>query len=92
MSAPDNDAPVEIVWQGKYITTKKQGRWEYVARSRGIRAAAILAVDEENQSMTFAGDIEHGALVQLMRELLPKRRGWQSQPCLFLRTPPGGCR
>ncbi|MBY6129256.1 NUDIX hydrolase [Qipengyuania aquimaris] len=48
MSAPDNDAPVEIVWQGKYITTKKQGRWEYVARSRGIRAAAILAVDEED--------------------------------------------
>ena len=48
MSVPDNDAPVEIVWQGKYITTKKQGRWEYVARSRGIRAAAILAVDEED--------------------------------------------
>ena len=48
MSAPDNDAPVEIVWQGKYITTKKQGRWEYVARSRGIRAAAILAVDDED--------------------------------------------
>lgn len=48
MSAPDHDAPEEIIWQGKFITTKKRGRWEYVARSRGIRAAAILAVDEDD--------------------------------------------
>ncbi len=48
MSTADHDAPVEITWQGKFITAKKQGRWEYVARSRGIRAAAILAVDEED--------------------------------------------
>jgi ADP-ribose pyrophosphatase len=44
----DLDAPDEIVWQGKYITARKKGRWEYVSRSRGIRAAVILAVDEEN--------------------------------------------
>jgi ADP-ribose pyrophosphatase len=48
MSASDSDMPVETVWQGKFITTKKQGRWEYVARSRGIRAAVILAVDEHD--------------------------------------------
>jgi ADP-ribose pyrophosphatase len=42
----DEDAPDEIVWQGKYITARKKGRWEYVSRSRGIRAAVILAVDE----------------------------------------------
>ena len=42
----DSDAPDEIVWQGKYITARKKGRWEYVSRSRGIRAAVILAVDE----------------------------------------------
>jgi ADP-ribose pyrophosphatase len=42
----ENDAPDEIVWQGKYITARKKGRWEYVSRSRGIRAAVILAVDE----------------------------------------------
>lgn len=41
----DEDAPDEIVWQGKYITARKKGRWEYVSRSRGIRAAVILAVD-----------------------------------------------
>jgi len=42
----DEDVPDEVVWQGKYITARKKGRWEYVSRSRGIRAAVILAVDE----------------------------------------------
>lgn len=41
----DQNAP-EIKWQGKYITVRQQGTWEYVSRSRGIRAAVILAVDE----------------------------------------------
>ncbi len=36
----------EIVWQGKFITAKRRGRWEYVGRARGIRAAVILAIDE----------------------------------------------
>ena len=48
MSAPDHDKPEQIVWQGKFITAKTRGRWEYVARARGIRAAVILAVDEED--------------------------------------------
>ena len=48
MSAPDHDLPEEIVWQGKFVTAKKRGRWEYVSRSRGIRAAVILAVDEDD--------------------------------------------
>ncbi len=47
MTAPDADAPVEIVWQGKFIAAKKQGRWEYVSRARGIRAAVIVAIDDE---------------------------------------------
>lgn len=46
MSVPDSDEPVETVWQGKFITAKKHGRWEYVARARGIRAAVIVAVDD----------------------------------------------
>lgn len=37
--------PVETVWQGKYITVRKQGTWEYVGRARGIQAAVILAVE-----------------------------------------------
>lgn len=45
---PDIDATDEVVWQGKFITARKKGRWEYVSRARGIRAAVILAVDEED--------------------------------------------
>jgi ADP-ribose pyrophosphatase len=37
---------VEIVWQGKYLAAKREGRWEYVSRTRGISAAVILVVDE----------------------------------------------
>lgn len=37
----------EIVWQGKFITAHRKGRWEFVSRARGIRAAVILAVDED---------------------------------------------
>lgn len=44
MTPPDHDAPEEIVWQGKYVTARRRGRWEYVSRSRGIRAAVILAI------------------------------------------------
>jgi ADP-ribose pyrophosphatase len=36
----------EIVWQGNYITTKRRGPWEYVARARGIGAAVILAIED----------------------------------------------
>lgn len=41
--APDHDAPEEIVWQGRFVTARKRGRWEYVGRARNIRAAVILA-------------------------------------------------
>lgn len=44
---PDADLPEEVNWQGRFIATKKRGRWEYVGRTRGIRAAAILAIDED---------------------------------------------
>ena len=38
----------QIVWQGRFITTKVDGKWEYVSRARGIRAAVILAIDDED--------------------------------------------
>lgn len=38
--------PVEIMWQGRFITAKREGKWEYVGRSRNIRAAVILAIDD----------------------------------------------
>ena len=42
------EEPEEIVWQGKFVTAKTRGKWEYVSRSRGIRAAVILAIDAED--------------------------------------------
>ncbi|MFM9977675.1 MAG: NUDIX hydrolase [Sphingomonadaceae bacterium] len=36
----------EIVWQGRYITTKRRGSWEYVGRARNIGAAVILAIED----------------------------------------------
>jgi len=36
----------ELIWQGKYITVRKEGTWEYVGRANNIHAAVILAVDD----------------------------------------------
>ena len=44
----DRDAPEQVHWQGKYIVAKTRGRWEYVSRARGIRAAVIIAIDPED--------------------------------------------
>ena len=47
MSGKDADASsVETMWHGRYITAKRDGKWEYVSRARGIGAAVILAVHE----------------------------------------------
>ena len=45
-SHPDTDEPESIEWQGKYIVAKTRGRWEYVGRTRQIRAAVILAIED----------------------------------------------
>jgi ADP-ribose pyrophosphatase len=39
----DKDAPLETVWQGKYISALKRGRWEYVSRTGSTNAVVILA-------------------------------------------------
>jgi len=46
VSAPDHDAPEEVVWEGRFVVAKTRGRWEYVSRARNISAAVILAVDD----------------------------------------------
>ncbi|UAK23490.1 NUDIX hydrolase [Sphingomonas nostoxanthinifaciens] len=43
MSSPSS-APVETMWEGRFITVRRQGTWEYVGRARSIHAAVILAV------------------------------------------------
>lgn len=57
---PGHSRP-EIMWAGKYITAKREGPWEYVSRSRGIRAAVIIAIDES------AEDGAHLILVEQFR-------------------------
>jgi ADP-ribose pyrophosphatase len=42
--APDDRE--EVVWEGRFIVAKKQGKWEYVSRARDIQAAVILAIED----------------------------------------------
>ncbi|MBB4100079.1 NUDIX hydrolase [Sphingomonas kyeonggiensis] len=53
----------EIAWAGKWIVAKRRGKWEYVSRARGIRAAVIVAIDDE----------DHVLLVDQYRVPLGKR-------------------
>ena len=39
----DADAPLQTMWQGKYISALKRGRWEYVSRTGSTNAVVILA-------------------------------------------------
>src|SRR3546814_17894983 len=39
---------IETMWEGRFITVKREGTWEYVSRSRGIEAAVLLAIDEDS--------------------------------------------
>jgi ADP-ribose pyrophosphatase len=39
----DKDAPLQTVWQGKYISALKRGRWEFVSRTGSINAVVVLA-------------------------------------------------
>ena len=60
MTRPSPDTPIETRWEGRFITVKQQGSWEYVSRSRGIHAAVILAIDD-------AADGRHVVLVEQYR-------------------------
>jgi ADP-ribose pyrophosphatase len=40
--------PIETMWEGKFIVARREGRWEYVGRARGIHAAVIIAIDDGN--------------------------------------------
>ena len=42
------DESERIQWQGKFITARTRGKWEYVTRACGIRAAVILAIDADD--------------------------------------------
>ncbi|MGB3723121.1 MAG: NUDIX hydrolase [Pacificimonas sp.] len=37
------------VWRGKYIDVIKDGTWEYVNRAKGLGAAVVIAVTDEDE-------------------------------------------
>jgi len=37
---------IETMWEGRFIVARREGRWEYVGRTRNIHAAVILAVED----------------------------------------------
>ncbi len=43
------DEPEVTQWQGRFIAAKTRGRWEYVSRARGIKAAVILAITDADE-------------------------------------------
>lgn len=52
-----NGADEQVMWAGRFIAAKTRGKWEYVSRTRGIKAAVILAID----------DADHVILVEQFR-------------------------
>lgn len=42
-------ADAKTVWSGTYIQAIVEGRWEYVKRARGISAAVILALTDDDE-------------------------------------------
>lgn len=61
------DEAERIVWQGRFVTAKVRGKWEYVSRARGIRAAVILATDTDDLGA------RHVILVEQFRVPLGRR-------------------
>ena len=57
----DASAQEEVKWEGRFIVAKTKGKWEYVSRARGIRAAVILAIDSD------PADGDHVILVEQFR-------------------------
>jgi ADP-ribose pyrophosphatase len=45
---PDATAPVETLYEGKWLTLRKRGRWEYAERNNPGGAVIILAVTPDD--------------------------------------------
>lgn len=43
MSDPDFEAPLEVMWEGRFVRALRRGKWEFAARVGGVRAVVILA-------------------------------------------------
>lgn len=47
MSLAMHEEAERIVWEGRFIQARTKGKWEFVSRARGIKAAVILAIDDD---------------------------------------------
>ncbi len=63
MSVENADAPEEVVWSGEWITAKKRGKWEYVSRARGMKAAVILPIDGDHVVLIEQYRVPHSGRV-----------------------------
>jgi ADP-ribose pyrophosphatase len=55
-------AEEETVWQGRFIAARRRGKWEYVARTRNVSAAVILAIDEGHAILVEQYRVPIGAM------------------------------
>jgi len=46
---PDANAPVEVLYQGKWLSLRRRGRWEYVERTNAGGAVIIVAVTPDER-------------------------------------------
>lgn len=42
----DFDAPLEVMWSGKFVRALRRGRWEFVSRTDETKAVVVLAEHE----------------------------------------------
>ena len=49
MRPTDADAPVETLYQGRWLSLRKRGRWEYVERNNPGGAAIVIAVTPDDR-------------------------------------------
>jgi ADP-ribose pyrophosphatase len=62
VSDPDLTAPLETMWEGRFIKAMRRGRWEFAARARGIKAVVILAEHEGHYVLVEQPRVAVGAL------------------------------
>ena len=59
----EEDEAETVMWQGRFITAKTRGKWEYVSRARGIKAAVILPIDGDHLVLVEQYRVPHGGRV-----------------------------
>ncbi len=62
MSDPDLQAPLETMWEGRFVKAMKRGRWEFASRAKGIRAVVILAEHDGNYVLVEQERVAVGGL------------------------------